>query len=269
MALEQRLRNVAAGDGARLARDRKRIAFDRLLARLEATAPEQWLLKGGFALELRLRDRARATKDVDLEWRIDEDELVDALIDAAEHDSGDFFAFEVARTGRQPERLGGSHRFHVSASLAGRPFEQRFALDVAPRSVVDRCPVRLTTPDLLAFAGLDPVTLAAIPLERHIAEKLHAYSQTYADGRRSTRVKDLVDLALLAELATFDARALRAAIDQTFDQRAVHPVPTQLPPPPEAWRTPFRELARAIGIPQELEAGHADAAGLLDPILCG
>lgn len=163
MALEQRLKTIAAGDGARVARDRKRIAFDRLLARLDATAPDQWLLKGGFALELRLRDRARATKDVDLEWRTDEDELLDALIDAVEHDPGDYFAFEVARTGPPPERLGGTHRFHVSVSLAGRPFEQRFALDVAPRSSLDAGPVRLTTPDLLAFAGVDPVTLAAIP----------------------------------------------------------------------------------------------------------
>lgn len=38
-ALEQRLKHDAAGDGARLARNRKRVAFDRLLARLAATAP--------------------------------------------------------------------------------------------------------------------------------------------------------------------------------------------------------------------------------------
>lgn len=57
-ALEQRLRTRAAGDGARLARDRKRVAFERLLARLNEVAPGNWLLKGGFALDLRLADRA-------------------------------------------------------------------------------------------------------------------------------------------------------------------------------------------------------------------
>ena len=66
-ALEQRLR-AGAGDGARLSRDRKRVAFDRLLVRLAAAAPDQWLLKGGFALDLRLAERARATKDIDLDW---------------------------------------------------------------------------------------------------------------------------------------------------------------------------------------------------------
>jgi hypothetical protein len=68
-ALEQRLRNAAAGNALRLARDRKRVAFERLLARLVLAAPGQWLLKGGFALDLRLADRARTTKDVDIEGR--------------------------------------------------------------------------------------------------------------------------------------------------------------------------------------------------------
>ncbi|MGH3499323.1 MAG: nucleotidyl transferase AbiEii/AbiGii toxin family protein [Nocardioidaceae bacterium] len=64
-ALEQRLKTLAAGDGARLSRERKRVVFDRLFARLAATAPDRWLLKGGVALDLRLPDRARATRDVD------------------------------------------------------------------------------------------------------------------------------------------------------------------------------------------------------------
>jgi Nucleotidyl transferase AbiEii toxin, Type IV TA system len=44
---------------------RRQVSFDRLLARLfrEETAP--WVLKGGYALELRFR-AARATVDIDL-----------------------------------------------------------------------------------------------------------------------------------------------------------------------------------------------------------
>ncbi len=44
-ALEWRLKTRAAGDGARLARDRKRVVFERFLARLLAAAPGGWLLK--------------------------------------------------------------------------------------------------------------------------------------------------------------------------------------------------------------------------------
>lgn len=267
MALEQRLKDTAEDDGARLARDRKRIAFDRLLARLAATGPDRWLLKGGFALELRLHDRARATKDVDLEWQTDGEELLDALIDAAEHDAGDYFTFQVERTGPPPDRLGGSHRFRVSASLAGRPFEQYFLLDIAHREGGDRKVARLTTPSLLAFAGIEPVTIAAIPLERHLAEKLHAYTRTFAVGRENTRVKDLVDLALIAELEQLDAASLREAIDHAFRSRAMQIVPDRLPSPPPAWTVPYHALAQATGIPTDLTAGHAAAAALLDPIL--
>lgn len=66
-ALEQRLKDRAAGDGAQLVRDRKRVAFDRLLARLLTVAGGRWLLKGGFALDLRLAARARSTK---AEWAV-------------------------------------------------------------------------------------------------------------------------------------------------------------------------------------------------------
>jgi hypothetical protein len=88
-------------------------------------APERWLLKGGFALDLRLSNRARTTRDVDIDWQAAEDELFDALIDAAALDTDDFFAFEVVRTATPPERLGGSYRFRATAHLAGgssRPF---------------------------------------------------------------------------------------------------------------------------------------------------
>ncbi|MGH2782427.1 MAG: nucleotidyl transferase AbiEii/AbiGii toxin family protein [Thermoleophilaceae bacterium] len=168
MALEQRLNTGAGGDGARLARDRKRVVFDRLLARLTATAPDRWLLKGGFALELRLAERARATKDVDLDWLAAEEELLDALLDAAAHDVDDFFHFLVERTGTPEDRLGGSHRFRVAASLAGRPFET-FLLDVGFRREGTAQVEQLTTPGLLAFAGIAPVKVAAIPLRLEVA----------------------------------------------------------------------------------------------------
>ena len=64
-ALEQRLRDGAAGDGALLARDRKRVVFERFLSRLLVVAPGSWMLKGGFALDLRLPGWARATRGVD------------------------------------------------------------------------------------------------------------------------------------------------------------------------------------------------------------
>jgi predicted nucleotidyltransferase component of viral defense system len=267
-ALEERLKARAGNDGARLVRDRKRVAFDRLLARLAAVAPDRWLLKGGFALDLRLAERARATKDVDLDWQAAETELLDTLIEVAEWDAADFFSFTVERTGPPEDRLGGSHRFRVTATLGGRLFET-FLLDVGFPSKPIAGIETLMTPDLLAFAGIEPVNVRVVPVELQVAEKLHAYTRTYENDRPSTRTKDLVDLSLIAELSRLDAGRLREAIDTTFADRTAAHMPLSLPLPPQEWRIPFRQLAQAVGVADDLVAGHATAAALLDPILNG
>ena len=267
-ALEHRLKELAAGDGARLARDRKRVAFDRFLARLAATAPDRWLPKGGFALDLRLAGRARATKDIDLDWREAGAELLDVLLDAIDHDAGDFFVFSIERSGALADRVAGGQRFRVSASLAGRGFEI-FPLDVASRAEPMLAADTLTTADLLAFAGLGPVRVPVLPLERQVAEKLHAYTRTYEGDRPSSRTKDLVDIVLIAELAALDAAKLWIAIETTFTTRGTHRIPEKVPRPQRDWATPFSELATAVGISTDLVAAHAVATELLDPVLDG
>ncbi|MGQ0744994.1 MAG: nucleotidyl transferase AbiEii/AbiGii toxin family protein [Acidimicrobiales bacterium] len=68
-ALEQRLINRAAQTGLGLDRLRRGVLFERIVARLEAAQPGRWVLKGGMALEVRLRHDARVTKDIDLGLR--------------------------------------------------------------------------------------------------------------------------------------------------------------------------------------------------------
>jgi predicted nucleotidyltransferase component of viral defense system len=265
-ALEQRLRTRAAGDGARLARDRKRVAFDRLLARLIQAAPERWLLKGGFALDLRLSNRARTTRDVDIDWQAAEEELFDALIDAAALEVDDFFTFEIERTRMPPERLGGSHRFRATAHLAGRQFET-FLLDAGLPSDPTSEHDTLTTPDLLAFAGIDPVEVPAVPLERQIAEKLHAYTRRYGDEQPSSRSRDLIDIVLMSELVSFEFERLRDVIVSLFEARATHDLPSSIPAPPGEWAVPYRVLAEEVGLDPDPSVGHRLAATFLDPVL--
>jgi hypothetical protein len=265
-ALEQRLRTRAAGDGARLVRDRKRVAFDRLLARLVEAAPERWLLKGGYALDLRLSNRARTTRDVDIDWQAAEEELADALIDAAALETGDFFTFEIERTGTPPERLGGSHRFRTTAHLAGRQFET-FLLDVGlPSDPVGEHDT-LRTPDLLGFAGIAPVEVPAVPLERQIAEKLHAFTRRYGNDQPSSRARDMIDIVLMSELASFGFEPLRDVIVRLFAARATHDLPTSLPTPPRDWAVPYRALAEEVGLDPDLSVGHRLASAFLDPVL--
>ncbi|MEO7144903.1 MAG: nucleotidyl transferase AbiEii/AbiGii toxin family protein [Bryobacteraceae bacterium] len=56
-------------DGIDLQRLRRQVAFDRFLARLFRGANTNWVLKGGYAMELRFQT-ARTTKDLDFTVRV-------------------------------------------------------------------------------------------------------------------------------------------------------------------------------------------------------
>jgi len=265
-ALEDRLKLLTGNDTSRLARYRKRIVFDRLLARLVAAAPGAWLLKGGFALDLRLADRARTTKDVDLAWRAEETELLDVLLDAVALDLDDFFVFSLERSTTTPDLLGGAHRFRVTVSLAKRPFES-FVLDVGTDDGPQIAEDVLTPDDVLGFADIPPVTVPALPLATQVAEKVHAYTRTYEGGRGSTRTKDLIDLALIASVFPMRAAPLRTEIKAVFARRDTHEPPAALPPPPADWRRPYQRLALTVGLHGDLGVGHTRVAAMLDPVL--
>jgi hypothetical protein len=64
-ALEERLKTASLSDQVDLNRLRRQVSFDRLLARLFREEPAPWVLKGGYALELRFK-AARSTVDIDL-----------------------------------------------------------------------------------------------------------------------------------------------------------------------------------------------------------
>jgi hypothetical protein len=64
-SLEDRLHTIALATGVDLQRLRRKVAFERFLARIFACETKNFFLKGGYAMELRL-SAARATKDIDL-----------------------------------------------------------------------------------------------------------------------------------------------------------------------------------------------------------
>src|SRR5690606_10447169 len=95
-ALEKRLRDRSVQSGIALDRLRKMVAFDRFLARLIQVQPGQWVLKGGVALQLRLGEKARMTKDLDVLAFTEPQEITKRLREAGKLDLGDWFSFEIA-----------------------------------------------------------------------------------------------------------------------------------------------------------------------------
>jgi len=260
-ALEDRLKQLARAQGTDLMRLRREVAFDRLLVRLFAAPDPPWLLKGGYAFELRLGTHARATKDMDLTIpapsRLGADAstspqtqntlIRDHLQDAAERDLHDGFTFLVGApmTELDAAPYGGA-RYPIEAHLDNRTFAT-FHLDVGVGDVVATPPEWLVGRDLLGFANIPPAHAAAVSREQQFAEKIHAY--TLPRGERvNTRVKDLVDLILLLRLGLSDTDMVTAAIRATFARRATHPIPATLQSPPADWQSAFEHLASEVDL---------------------
>ena len=270
MALEERLRQEAVIEGrAWLSRQRKLMVFDRLMARLLVAAPDRWVLKGAVALNLRFGEQARTTKDLDIARQDSEAAALADLILAQSVDLGDHFEFSIERlqTLQDAKGLIGV-RFRVRAELAGRRFEE-FNLDVGLGSAVTQSPEFLLGPAFFAFADIPTIQVPALPLEHHVAEKLHAYTRVYGDGQISSRVKDLIDLLIVRSMAEFAADRLRQAIVQTFRIRGTQPVPATLPLPPIDWDVRYRIQATEVGLNPDINVGYRLAAKYLDPILDG
>jgi predicted nucleotidyltransferase component of viral defense system len=265
--LEARLKDEQS-DGVGLSRLRKRVVFERLLARLQVVAPDGWLLKGGFALELRLGGRARTTKDVDIDWTVGEGEATELLLDAAALEMDDMFSFDVQRAAIDDDLAGGGQRWTVRAELAGRDFE-RVAVDVGfgKPPVVE--PVTLAASGLLEFAEIPTLAVPALAVEQHLAEKLHAYSRTYAGGQASSRVKDLVDVVVIARTTSVDGERLRQAVAAIFDRRGTHEPPSALASPPRDWARPWEALVEHLPADAHLESGFSVATAFWDPMLAG
>ena len=208
-----------------------------------------WLLKGGYAMELRIKS-ARTTRDIDLALRSmpggesqwDDTEVRRLLQVLADADLGDGFEFFIGEPTMDLDAApyGGS-RFPVEASMGGRNFGS-FHLDVSAGDALREPFELLEGHDWLGFAGIAPSKVPAISREEQFAEKLHAYSLP-REGRPNSRVKDLVDLLLLVESGTLDPDRLSQCIEATFRRRDTHPVPPSLGPPPQIWAGPFADLA--------------------------
>jgi hypothetical protein len=105
----------------------------------------------------------------------------------------------------------------------------------------------LETPPLLAFAGIAPTMVPCYPITQQIAEKFHAYTRLHRSGA-SSRVKDFVDMLLLARMRELDSVSLRQAIQATFEDRKTHELPLSVPPPSKDWLRSYRRMAEEVGL---------------------
>ena len=260
MALEQRLSTRSAETGISLDRLRRRVVFERIISRLQANEPGAWVVKGGMALEVRLSDRARLTKDLDLGLRdhiTDGAELQERLVEALAIDpDGDRFEIAVGPVKPLMEDGAGhlTWRVSVSADLAGKLFG-RIPVDISPRAAELHLTDLVELPNSLAFAGITTSTIELVDIHRHAAEKFHGMQKDFGD-RENTRVRDLVDIILLIEYELIETPKLSIAVRQVWSERDGASPPQTLPPPPDSWSDRYESLANE----HELETASFPAA---------
>jgi len=225
--------------------------MERILVRLGIEPPGQWVLKGGMAMEVRMPDKARTTRDLDLATRhaiIDDADLGMRLGDLlARDDEGDRFTFDVTAI-RHIEALGPerpTRRLRLSSRLAGRPFVD-LRVDVSARVTELGFTEPLVLPNSLDFDGFPAHDFETVSASQHFAEKLHALTRDY--GRENTRTRDLVDLVLLITNGLVTPASVLPAVVLVFQDRAAHPVPIDLQDPPRAWAEPFARMAAEVGL---------------------
>jgi hypothetical protein len=260
MALEERLSQIARREDVDLQRLRRRVAFDRLLARLALAADSPWVLKGGYAMELRFR-KARSTKDLDFTLRMapagnqESDPILDSLQGAAAADLGDFFVYRVGNATSDLEGAPyGGARYPVISILAGRTFAQ-FHVDIGVGDPVLDSPETIRCRDWLEFAGIPAAAVPVISAEQQFAEKVHAYTLPRRASPNS-RVRDFVDMLLLTD-GSLSKEKTKEAIERTFERRATHPMPETLRAPDKDWEKPFASMAAECGIDSEIGNGFA------------
>jgi len=240
--------------GQDAARVRRWVAYMALGSALSRDSPDgapRFALKGGVALELRLRERARATRDLDLVLNDPAGELLPRLQEALApgFERFTFHLHDGARALR-PDTV----RAEVSVSYGGRSWA-RLPVDLS-RGEAGLFEVEMV--EALDFGGVAfgfPSALPCLSLHLQAAQKLHAMTLPPIDGRQNTRFRDLLDLVLLTELIE-DLPSFREACVGVFAHRGTHPWPPVIDVPAE-WVQPYRALAEEVGV---AVTGAADAA---------
>ena len=234
------------------------------LERVSAQAQgPRFTIKGAVAMEMRLPEKARATKDIDLVVDDPEDGDLPSALRAALAGTYQGFMFRVK--GEPHQMPNDSVRVDVVLEYRGRGWGT-IQVDLSRREG-DRTEVELLEPLRLEFFGLDtPDALPCLSLRYQIAQKIHAMTQPPIDDEApNERFRDLVYLLLMKELTT-DLSGVRAASVEVFALRATHEWPPLLDPP-TFWEEPFARLAEEVDLPvRRLEDAVREVQAFIDAI---
>jgi hypothetical protein len=243
--LEKTLARVAREQGLAQERLRRWVSFIALCGVLERAvsegALENYYLKGGVAMELRFAEGARATKDIDIGLSGERTVRL-GLFQNALALGFDDFSFRLKGSPLRMERID-AVRLELAIQYRTRSW-QTIDVDLGSAGVGAVDLVEPTVRGLSAMGLRIPSAVRCLNLSEQIAQKLHACTGTYSQGR----ARDVLDILLIDTLAKLDVKTVRAAAEQVFAQRATHEFPPSTRIPIE-WKPELESLALDLGYP--------------------
>lgn len=252
----------------------RQFEFSRILARVFASdSAEQWVLKGGVAALVRIRD-GRMTNDIDFLHATRADDLdmaVDRLENALALDLGDHFTFRIAEVDKiigNTGRAGVAGR-GISVAVESGKKRPNIHIDVVNESVMTQRP-ETSLAEALPIPGITSPTVRLYPLVDHLADKISATRTVFGSGRPSSRVRDMADLALFALSQSVEGAALHAAISAEWAYRKFPDSPRF--DPPQDWRRGWSTTIRKVGALApyaDFDEARALLARFLDPAVAG
>ncbi|HEY3865288.1 MAG TPA: nucleotidyl transferase AbiEii/AbiGii toxin family protein [Solirubrobacteraceae bacterium] len=268
-ALTDKLRALSERTQWTLPQLRRQFGYDRFLERLYVM-DDGWVVKGAVALLAR-DIGVRGSLDIDVYRAKAADAAEGDLREAAGHDLGDWFRFEVG-----PRRSVGDEssavRLPVVAYIGQQEWE-RFHIDLVGSDLR-----MIGEPDdVPPIAQVDLPELQqkgyrAYPLVDHVADKIAATFELHGQSRTpSTRYRDLVDLVAIARGASVDAEQQLRSLQSEAERRGVT-LPQAFDVPDRAlWEPGYRREAAesVLADAHTLDEALAIVRPFVNPLLQG
>jgi len=243
--LEKTLARVAKEQGLAQERLRRWVSFLALCGVLERAVNESILdnydLKGGVALELRFAEGARATKDIDIGVSAEREKRLQTFQDAVAL-GFDEFTFQMKGKPLNMDKVD-AVRLELAIRYRTRAW-QTIDVDLGSSgtSAIDFIVPTIRGVEAMGLRVPSPVR--CLNLSEQVAQKLHASTGPYSQGR----ARDVLDILLIDLLGKLDVTAVRVAAQQVFTQRATHDFPPVIRIPAE-WKPELEVLAKELGYP--------------------
>lgn len=214
-ALEMAVKEAAR----KSSRDTNRAIADfyngRLIERIFSEDRPAFVLKGGRGMLAR-SIKARYTRDTDFAFRGEDiEEAASELKRIAAIDLDDFleYRFVSAAPIVQDQECRDGYRMVFDIVLGGAKHMGEASLDLVAESIVHEDADVISPANRLEIDGLPVYDYLVYPVASSVADKVSATMQGYSSGRESSRIRDMVDIAVYLTTEWIDGAGLERELD--------------------------------------------------------